>query len=76
MALPSIFNVLIQKSTPIVGIPAEVNTPSVYLLTKLVLPTPASPIYMMTPISDAVSIEFYLPIKTILNKKSYSPSIF
>ena len=31
---------------------------------------------MMTPISDAVSIEFYLPIKTILNKKSYSPSIF
>ena len=43
MALPSMFSVLIQKSTPIVGIPAEVNTPSVYRLTILVLPTPASP---------------------------------
>ena len=37
------FSVFIQKSTPIVGIPAEVNTPSVYLRTILVLPTPASP---------------------------------
>ena len=46
-----------QKSTPMVGIPAEVNTPSVYRLTMLVLPTPAS------------------PIRTILNRKSYSVSI-
>ena len=44
MALPLMLSVLIQKSTPMVGMPADVNTPSVYRLTILVLPTPASPV--------------------------------
>lgn len=43
IALPFTLSVFMQKSTPMVGIPADVNTPSVYLLTMLVLPTPASP---------------------------------
>ena len=43
-ALPPICSVLMQKSTPMVGMPADVKMPSVYLLTMLVLPTPASPI--------------------------------
>jgi len=42
-ALLPICSVLMQKSTPMVGIPADVKMPSVYRLTMLVLPTPASP---------------------------------
>ena len=44
IALPLMFRVFMQKSTPMVGIPADVNTPSVYRRTMLVFPTPASPI--------------------------------
>ena len=43
-ALPPICSVLMPKSTPTVGMPVDVNMPSIYLLMMLALPTPESPI--------------------------------